>query len=198
MCNIPKDLICKQGFSIVQYLLHLCSQFTLIICINLAIQPLSPSFLSMALHYFFNVKDPNPSAINQFLDLQKATKWSYCCKIRFHPEPCEPDQEVIFPCNFNKSAFLSLKFDNARTRYFICRWIVHQSCSIVQNLGLNYYLVVSYPQQCYTRINANHWYSIIIAIHIIFCIFSCRTLTIFYNLVVKIVIWNEKQTNPYK
>ena len=74
MCNIPKDLICKQGFSIVQYLLHLCSQFTLIICINLAIQPLSPSFLSMALHYFFNVKDPNPSAINPFLDLQKATK----------------------------------------------------------------------------------------------------------------------------
>ena len=35
------------------------------------------------------------------------------------------------------------------TRHFICRWTVRQSCSIVQNLVVNCYLVVSYPQQCH-------------------------------------------------
>ena len=52
------------------------------------------------------------------------------------------------------------------SRYFICRWIVRQSCSIVQNLIVNYHLVVSYPQLCHIGINVDHWYVIIIAIHI--------------------------------
>ena len=31
-----------------------------------------------------------------------------------------------------------------KLRYLICRWMVHQSCSILQKLVLNYYLVVFY------------------------------------------------------
>ena len=33
---------------------------------------------------------------------------------------------------------------------------MRQSCSIVQNLVLNYHLVVSYPQQYHIGINVNH------------------------------------------
>ena len=40
--------------------------------------------------------------------------------------------------------------------------------SINDKLDVNYYLVISYPQQCYTEINLNHWYVIIIAIHEVF------------------------------
>ena len=53
-----------------------------------------------------------------------------------------------------------------KTTYFICRRIMHQSCSIVQNLVVNYHLVISYPQQCHIRININHRYVIIISSHI--------------------------------
>ena len=31
-----------------------------------------------------------------------------------------------------------------KPRYLICRWMVHQSCSVLQKLILNYYLVVFY------------------------------------------------------
>ena len=31
-----------------------------------------------------------------------------------------------------------------------------QFCSTVQNLVVNYHLVVSYPQQCHIEINLNH------------------------------------------
>ena len=82
-----------------------------------------------------------------------------------------------------------------KTRYFTCRRMMHQSCSIVQNLVVNYHLVISYPQQCHIRININHRYVIIIASHVTFCIFSSRTLNNFYKLLVIIVIYNEEQTN---
>ena len=52
------------------------------------------------------------------------------------------------------------------SRYFIYRLMVHQSCSIVQNLVVNYHLAVSYPQLCHIGININHWYVIIIPMHI--------------------------------
>ena len=51
-------------------------------------------------------------------------------------------------------------------RHFKCRWIVHWSCSIVQNLLLNYHLVALSPQECHIGINISHWCVIIIAIHI--------------------------------
>ena len=34
-----------------------------------------------------------------------------------------------------------------RAKNFICRWMVRQCCSFVQNLVANYHLVVFYPQQ---------------------------------------------------
>ena len=42
------------------------------------------------------------------------------------------------------------------TRCFICRWMVRQSCCFVQNLVVNYYLMISYTQQCHIVIIANH------------------------------------------
>ena len=53
-----------------------------------------------------------------------------------------------------------------RARYFICRWVMRQSCSIVQKLVVNYHLVVSYPKQCHIGIKVSHWCLIIIALHI--------------------------------
>ena len=41
-------------------------------------------------------------------------------------------------------------------RYFTCKWMVGQSCSIAQNLVVNYHLVVSFPQQDHIAINVNH------------------------------------------
>ena len=59
-------------------------------------------------------------------------------------------------------------FRSILTRYFICRWLVRLSCSIVQNLVANYHLVISYTQQCHIgMINVNYWYVITIGIHII-------------------------------
>ena len=58
------------------------------------------------------------------------------------------------------------KFGNEKTQrmtYFICRWMVHQSSSIVQNLVVSYHLVVSYPQQCRNGINVSQ---INVSIHI--------------------------------
>ena len=37
---------------------------------------------------------------------------------------------------------------------------MRQSCSIAQNLVVNYHLVVSYPQQCHTGINVIHYVSL--------------------------------------
>ena len=74
------------------------------------------------------------------------------------------------------------------TRYFICTWIVHQSCSVVQSLVGNYHLVVSYPQQCHIGINVSRWCVIIIAIHITLPYALQRYLS--FALV--IVICNEK------
>ena len=45
---------------------------------------------------------------------------------------------------------------SGKPRCFICRWMVRQSCSFVQNLVVNYYLMISYTQQCHIVINANH------------------------------------------
>ena len=58
------------------------------------------------------------------------------------------------------------KFGNEKTQrmsYFICKWIVHQSSSIVQILVVSYHLVVSYPQQCHNGINVSQ---INVSIHI--------------------------------
>ena len=52
-----------------------------------------------------------------------------------------------------------------KTGYFICRLIVRQSCSIVQNPVVNYHLVVSYPQQFHIGIKVSHWCAIIIVIY---------------------------------
>ena len=85
-------------------------------------------------------------------------------------------------------------------RYFICRRIVRQSCSIVENLVVNYHLVVSYAQQGHIGINSNHWYVIIIPIHImLFLHFLMQNFEWFFKLLFIITIWNKKQTNwPYK
>ena len=82
--------------------------------------------------------------------------------------------------------------------HFICRWIVGQSCFIAEILIVNYYLVVSYPQQCLTGINVNHQCVIIIAI-LCFLHFLGRTLNNFYKALVTIIICNKKQNHrPYK
>ena len=47
-------------------------------------------------------------------------------------------------------------------KVFIYRWKV-----VRQKPSCYYHLVNSYPQQCRSGINVNHWYVIIIAIHII-------------------------------
>ena len=38
----------------------------------------------------------------------------------------------------------------------MCMWMVRKPCSIVQNLVVNYNLVVSYPQQCHIGIKIDH------------------------------------------
>ena len=84
-------------------------------------------------------------------------------------------------------------------RYFLCRWMMRQSHSFVLNLVVIYHLVISYPQQRHIGINVNDWYVILISnlntCNVTFCIFLCRTWNNFYNLLVMIVICNEKQTN---
>ena len=84
--------------------------------------------------------------------------------------------KIILPKRLDRS------FGKARN--FICRWMVRQSCSIVQNLVVNHHLVVSYPQQCHIGIHIDYWDVIIIAIHImlLFCIFWCKTLNNLYKL----------------
>ena len=71
---------------------------------------------------------------------------------------------------------------------------MRQSCSIVQNLVINYHLVVSYPHQCHIGINVSHWYVIIIAIHIslLFVFSRAEDWIIFYKLLVIIVICNDQ------
>ena len=82
---------------------------------------------------------------------------------------------------------------NVFSRYSICRWMVPQSCSIVQYFVVNNHLVVSYPQQCHTGINVNH------LIAIAFYIFSSKNLNSFQKRLIIIVIYNDKQTNlPHK
>ena len=91
--------------------------------------------------------------------------------------------------------FTANAFCYIQIRYFICRWMMHQSCSIFQYLVVNYHLVVSYPQQCHIRINENKWYVVITAINtiLLFCIFSCGTLNNFYKLLVIVAPCNENK-----
>lgn len=99
---------------------------------------------------------------------------------------------------------INIKFTITRyyiSRYFISRWIVHQSWSFVQNIVVNYPLVVSNAQRCHLRININHWRVSIISIYIMlfFCFYLCRTLNNFRKLLIIIFKCNKKQTNwPYK
>ena len=44
--------------------------------------------------------------------------------------------------------------------------MVHHSCTIAQNLVVNYHLVVSYLHQYHIGIKVDYWYVIIIEIHI--------------------------------
>ena len=46
------------------------------------------------------------------------------------------------------------------TRYFTCTCVVHQTCYVANDH------LISYPQQCHIGINVNHWYIIMIAIHL--------------------------------
>ena len=72
--------------------------------------------------------------------------------------------------NYQIIATLFLKWPNhlktVIARYFICRWMVRQPCSIVQNLVVNYHLVVSWNRQSHIGTNVSLWHAIIIAIHI--------------------------------
>ena len=43
--------------------------------------------------------------------------------------------------------------------------MVLQSCSIFQNLVVNYHLEMAYPRQCHIGINLNHLYAIITTMH---------------------------------
>ena len=82
---------------------------------------------------------------------------------------------------------------NVFSRYSIRRWMVPQSCSIVQYVVVNNHLVVSYPQRCHTGINVNH------LIAIAFYIFSSKNLNSSQKRLIIIVIYNDKQTNlPHK
>ena len=61
--------------------------------------------------------------------------------------------------------FWKLQVTSAEAKYFICRWMVCKSCSIVLNLVVNYHLVV-YPQQCHIGIIVSHLCVNIIALHV--------------------------------
>ena len=74
--------------------------------------------------------------------------------------------------------------------------MVRQSRRIVQNLVVNYHLVISYPQQCHTGVNVSHGCHYNRNTHnVAFCIFSYITLNNFHKLLVIIVICNEKHMN---
>ena len=65
-----------------------------------------------------------------------------------------------------------------------CYWLLlskmprfTKSCSVVQKIVVNHHLVVFYPQQFHIGINVDHWYLIIIVIHIMLLFaFSCAEL----------------------
>ena len=48
-----------------------------------------------------------------------------------------------------------LPFSLVLLKYFSCRLMVRQLRSIVQNLVVNYHVVVSYPQEWHIGINVN-------------------------------------------
>ena len=78
--------------------------------------------------------------------------------------------------------------------YFIYRWMARQPCSVVQNLVVNCHLMGSYSQQSHIGINVNHWYVIIVAVHIMlpFAFSRAERFNNFYNLLVVIFIKNKQ------
>ena len=56
--------------------------------------------------------------------------------------------------------------------------------------------MVSYSQPCHIRINVNHWYVVIITIHIMLLShFLLQNFGLFLQAIVIIVIWSEKKTS---
>ena len=94
---------------------------------------------------------------------------------------------------YDKSEFVNfwkLRVTSAEAKYFICRWMVCKSCSIVLNLVVNYHLVV-YPQQGHIRIIVSHLCVNIIALHItLLFAFSCAKRWIIF---ISYIICNEEQ-----
>ena len=71
-------------------------------------------------------------------------------------------QEECFTCHIllTDQILFSEYIYFLRSKYFLSRWMVCQPCSIVQNLVVNYHLVVSYSHQCHTGINVSHYVSL--------------------------------------